>query len=390
MKIKSIIVNLVAWTIQKIWSVAPARDNHAYVYGSPSSEGNSFVVARALLGKTNMKVTWVNPPSLALLSAYDLIGSGKLRTLESVWSLKSIRSYLTAKYIFTTTELYGMPTPPPNRVVVNLWHGDGIKGGKFFPNRTLKGPTSTYLVGATRLLRDSRASDADVSPKSVLLTGMPRADLFFEPTSDASLAKLGIPTDKPFILFMPTFRRAKTKKGKMAWSDIGDDYNTKQFEEIFSDANVDLLSNSGINVIVKPHYLDFDNFKIPGLRAISDDEISSAETTLYGLLARSRALVTDYSSVWIDYLHLDKPIAFYAPDEELFWKHRPKDANFDNVSLPGVEIASDKVFLAFIEDLLANRDGHQQARAEVRAALGLISHESNTEELLRALSIIRS
>jgi CDP-glycerol glycerophosphotransferase (TagB/SpsB family) len=176
----------------------------------------------------------------------------------------------------------------------------------------------------------------------------------------------------------------------MAWSDIGDDYNTKQFEEIFSAANVSLLSNSGIDVIVKPHYLDFDNFKILGLRAISDDEISSAETTLYSLLARSRALVTDYSSVWIDYLHLDKPIAFYAPDEELFWKHRPKDANFSNLSLPGVEIASDKVFLAFIEDLLANRDAHQQARAEVRAALGLISHESNTEELLRALSIIRS
>ena len=33
-------------------------------------------------------------------------------------------------------------------------------------------------------------------------------------------------------------------------------------------------------------------------------------TTLYGLLARSSALVTDYSSVWTDYLTLDRPIAF--------------------------------------------------------------------------------
>ena len=72
------------------------------------------------------------------------------------------------------------------------------------------------------------------------------------------------------------------------------------------------------------------------------------DSDVQGLLARSQALLTDYSSVVWDMLYLDRPVIFFAPDVDAYEKHR--GAYFDLRSdLPGpvARTADDAVELLF-------------------------------------------
>jgi hypothetical protein len=374
--------------IELLWKLIKPK-KRVLVFGSPSTEGNALVVAKKLTQKTGLDVTWINAPPAKFLEHQGFELGGRLELLGSTRELKAIWRFLTSKYIFTTTELYGMPSPSSNRILVNLWHGEGIKSGKFFPNRTAHGPSSTYLVGSTHLLAESRAKSAGVPLSSVLFTGMPRVDLFSEPSTDGDLIELGIDPELPFILLMPTFRRAKTKSGKLWWSDTSSTYTTEPFTRAFSKDLGDSLSRLGMQIVVKPHYLDFDNLNLAAFTTVTDENLISANSNLYGLMARSSALISDYSSVWLDYLHLDKPIAFFAPDASEFWGNRQMDQNFLNLQLPGLEVRNSVEIFEFCRDVANGADTSSSLRELAKRELGLISFPSNTEELLRAISILR-
>ncbi len=55
-----------------------------------------------------------------------------------------------------------------------------------------------------------------------------------------------------------------------------------------------------------------------GAVTITDADLVRAEVSLYGVLGQARGLVTDYSSVWVDYLLLDRPLAFLVPDRDTY------------------------------------------------------------------------
>ncbi|PXW91925.1 CDP-glycerol glycerophosphotransferase [Sphaerotilus hippei] len=91
-------------------------------------------------------------------------------------------------------------------------------------------------------------------------------------------------------------------------------------------------------------------------------------TDIYPLLRDSDALITDYSSVMFDYLHLDRPVLLYRPDHEAYVSQSRQlfDAKLDD-ALPGVLVHRMDELVQALRRL--RHDTHGAARRALRARL---------------------
>lgn len=72
-------------------------------------------------------------------------------------------------------------------------------------------------------------------------------------------------------------------------------------------------------------------------------------------------LITDYSSIYIDYLLLDRPLIFLPYDKEQYLKGRGMNFEYDKVT-PGAKPDSQQKFIDAIAEICHGRDRYQQER----------------------------
>ncbi len=208
--------------------------------------------------------------------------------------------------------------------IVSLWHGMGFKEiynakyegwslkAKLFVDklfswtyRDMTTVTSTYSkIQFQRLF--------NLKLDSIYITGQPRNDVL---RCDLKKSKVLYEVDdsKKWILYMPTYRGESM--GKDAMSNI--------VHNLYNDIQLDqMLSDNKYVFIVKLHPLtphvdviNRDNFLILDYKAVSNNQ---------ELIAVSDILITDYSSCFVDFALMDKPIHFYCPDEEQFLEKSEK------------------------------------------------------------------
>jgi len=118
---------------------------------------------------------------------------------------------------------------------------------------------------------------------------------------------------------------------------------------------------------------------------VDEDDLVRAGVGLYALLGASSGLVTDYSSVWVDYLLLDRPLAFLVPDRASYARTlHPADV-LDWV--PGEVVdRSDRPFRAFLADLDAGGRAGAATRCEVSQRIGLSPSRTAADDLVTALA----
>jgi hypothetical protein len=354
--------------------VPPSRS--VVVTASPETEGNGVEVARALVRRYDGRVVWLRdggpvPEEIRALATHGLV-------LVPKASLAGLWAYLRAEAVLFTHGLYGCPKPVARKPIVNLWHGDGPKD--ITPGKGVGAMiSSTYLVGSTPLFSEFQARAFDVPPDRVLVTGNPRTDQLWRPPDLDRLARLGITSD--FVVWMPTFRRARAVGAVRVHGD-GPSASDDGHEELT--ALVHGLRERGIQLVVKPHPMDADRRRWPGVVTIDEDDLVGAGVGLYSLLGASSGLVTDYSSVWIDYLLLDRPLAFLVPDRTSYDRALYPANILDWV--PGeVVAAQDRPFASFLADLDAHGRLGADLRHEVASRIGLNPSANAADDLLTTL-----
>jgi CDP-glycerol glycerophosphotransferase (TagB/SpsB family) len=152
---------------------------------------------------------------------------------------------------------------------------------------------------------------------------------------------------KRIVLVAPTFRDSRG-------SPLGLDSETVTYLNTFCERN-------GVELIFNFHPLERRASEVSGEHL----HICDPGSDFYPLLPISDALITDYSSIYMDYLLLDKPVLFLVPDlEDYVSKDRQFQFDFHKMT-PGPKLATWRETTAGLLEQW-ERDTFAEERARLR------------------------
>ena len=262
--------------------------------------------------------------------------------------------------------------------MVNLWHGCGYKDAEQGRKKSQTSPDFDYALVPGPVFVKTKSLLWNCDPDRLLMMGYPRYDWMLAPSLQKTeiLKRLfGWKGDKA-VLWMPTFR--KSELGGCAENEIELPYqlpavrNRKELEEI------DLfLRMKKMLLIIKKHPLQTgwsqDTQEFTNIRYVSEAMLEKEKLQLYELIGISDALISDYSSVAVDYLLLDRPLGYVLADYEIYREKRGFVFEDPLEYMPGEKIynACDlKQFLLHISD------GTDAYRAERRKMLSQMHNQT--------------
>jgi len=187
------------------------------------------------------------------------------------------------------------------------------------------------------------------------VTGVPRNDRLF--ASDSGLLeRFGIRPDEKVILFAPTYRESGVLPNYLPVPGLD------------PQALVNVLAKHDAVLLIRPHYYEWAAAR-DMVERIGSDRLRTADEhavpEVNELLPLTDLLITDYSSIFFDFLLLDRPIIFSCHDREAYERERGFTIDYDS-NTPGFKVATPEGFLSALDQLLAGDDPHADHRAEVR------------------------
>ena len=327
-----------------------------------------------------------------ILCAVKSYGSYSYLQRESVSFLslkRGVFSYFRAKYVFYCNGTYPIK-PAKSQVVVNLWHGTPLKKiCRLAPNVSRYDyDYFTYVLAASEMFVPIMAACFGVPESRVLLCGHARNDLLFQKKPEA-LDRLGLAgVGEKLLLWMPTFRTSYndyikdggcgTQTGLPVFADMA------QLEEM----NRWLCENKML-LLVKLHPMqklsDIAKLSFSHIRLLTNAEIEGQRLQLYELVALADGLVTDYSSIYFDYLLLDRPIGFTCDDMAAYGANRGFVVDDPFSLMPGMKINTPEEFKEFAQKALSGSDGYEGERQRVNS---LVNHDRDGRSRERLLEMI--
>lgn len=286
--------------------------------------------------------------------------------VKFVSPLRGVWHFFTARYFFYSFGKYPVK-PAKNQMVVNLWHGSPLKKiGNYLDDEDQN--FFTILLAASDFFVPIMQKAFNCRREQVVVCGHPRNDALFHP-GDA-LEKLGVSESyKRLILWLPTFRQSAflgncdtaSQKGETGLPILR---TQSEMERINS-----LLAEADTLMIAKIHPAqDLDQIDAAGysnIRIVTNEEMQRADCNLYGLLGCADGLITDYSSVYFDFLLLNRPIGFTVDDIEEYMANRGFVVEDPYALMPGRFIHTVDEFSLFVGEVISGSDSYAAQRKMV-------------------------
>ena len=303
-------------------------------------------------------------------------------------SIEGIFYSLRAKYWFT--DIYKRDITynilSHNAICINFWHGIPLK--KIAYDAEKVHPIKKYkktVFNIWNIMRDAEnfyianglydkqiyESAFITSNNNIQILGSPRLDILFNNIPGATIfvdncydsIKEYLKKGKKIIIYMPTFR--DTGKNISQW--------------LQSDKLKDFLIKNNILLICKLHPLDRT---LPNCTSNEYLYIMDKESDVYTILKYTDGLITDYSSIYFDYLLLDKPIIYYSIDiEEYQEKCRGFYAAYEDLTA-GIKVYSEKEILYALSDVISGKDEYKEQRKQLRDKIFKYQDGKNCERII--------
>lgn len=320
-------INAVLFNLCRLW---PFRSKHIWIFGA--REGTKFddnsrymyeYMEREHLDR--VRPIWMSSVSAVVerlrQNGYEAYLNGSLRG-KWLQLRAGVALYSHGLIDFGVFPLMG------GAKIVALWHGMGFKkiyngnyhGSALVAKRLLDHVFSwTYrdiTPVTSEYARNWVTEMFTLKQNGIAITGQPRNDAFKSVNRQSVLRGIHVDSDRQVVIFMPTYRQAA----------LGNKAMERIVKELYESKALDSYLKSTKSVFVaKLHPLtphielpNRDNFIILDYKAVEDNQI---------LMAIADLLITDYSSCFVDYALLNRPIIFYTPDEKDFLTHSEQMAN---------------------------------------------------------------
>jgi CDP-glycerol glycerophosphotransferase (TagB/SpsB family) len=364
-----VIIAIFAFPLHLIGYLVPKNKN-LWVFGAWLGEkyaDNPKYLYEYVLDHTDDNAVWLTKNQ----NVYnELLANG--RPVFYFYSAKGILCALRAKYVVFCVAYQDLSILcylfSANAKVINLWHGTPLK--RLTVERTqvqtifrrilisIMGREADYVASTTPLVSKKLSKYFDIPSDHFLEYGYPRNDALFKknkiPINLGTVIK-----DKRVILYMPTFREYEVEGSRI---DLFSDYG-------FNGRNLDkILENNNALLLVKLHFRDaplFDSVSShvgDNIILLNDEQVKG---DIYPLLSLTDILITDYSSVYFDFLLLNRPIVFSSFDIE---HYEQSDRGFYfsyNDVTPGQKVDDWSGVEKSLEVILQNRIDESEHRQKV-------------------------
>lgn len=258
---------------------------------------------------------------------------------------------LCANYLVTNSTFRSSFLKKEDQVYINTWHGTPLK---HMGDAYEYDPTNASNVRRNFLLTDYLLSPNEYTTRifledyklngvwqgKILENGLPRNDLQQYDSRETILNKLlidglEIDTEKKNIVYMPTW----------TGTDVNDANDvSKQLNSLLQIVNDKLGDN--INFLIKVHPFLFDIVKKDEhlKKYLVSNHYDSNE-----IFKITDCLITDFSSVFFDFLVTNRPIIFYNWNAEIYNQNRGNYLSDDQ--LPGPSAKNIQELLTYMSDI---------------------------------------
>ena len=309
--------------------LVPTVPDRICYLSSPDYGDNAYYQFRHLLtSATPREHVWLVNDAASLkkvLQDFPAAARQRGHTLYCVrkGTLRGYLFFLRARWVFYSHGLYGFARSSHRRTVVCLWHGMPIKNigalqGEV-PARFL--PFGDVHVASSAFFRYVIACAFRVPPGRVHVTGLPRCDVLMMPnlaefSRQDVRARLGLPSAQKLVLWLPTFRQSQREAA------VG----SSRARSFLDDVPAQLLRDLGAaaaahncRVVIKLHPKDSLNQRgsqapETGIDVLGQQQWSALGLPLYDVLAAADGLISDVSSVLVDFLPMGRPIGLLGYD----------------------------------------------------------------------------
>ena len=300
-------------TLLAFFTRLPIRANHV-LYESFAGSGflcNPEAIFRALAGApdfVDLKHLWVlnrrarataRPPGVTVVR------------------YRSVRYFLalaTSRYLVNNATFPPEFAKRPGQVYLNTWHGTPLKrmgydmpdGAAESANTLRNFVSADFLLSQNDFMTQTMYREAyklgGAFRGTVIESGYPRVDRQFQlgrSGARAALQQAGLEVDdRTIVLYAPTWAGARFSSPQKNVNEL-----LETAEKLQS-----MLGDSEYLVLVKPHQVIHQGvFADPGHRLVPHWLPTNT------VLAATDLLITDYSSIFFDYLVSQRPIVFYRP-----------------------------------------------------------------------------
>lgn len=354
-------MSLRAQIVRTLCAWLPKR-NAATVYTWPAFDDTARALLPALAQSRVDRVYYLASSDVTAGEPPDM---GPRVTVLPKRSLRGAWAFLTSRYVFTTHQCYTSGFPH-NVVSVNLWHGMPIKrigwmSGKALnlPHAQIELATSDFwLPIVQRCMRPWG---------EVWINGLPRTDRLAARSREDVRQQLGgeVAACRKLAVWLPTYRHTVLGDTEADGTDFHNEAQMPGFHAGQFDA---WLAERNMACVIKPHPLG----PRPGLRTtghlriLDDATLGACGLTLYELLGGSDVLLTDVSSVYVDYMLLNRPVIHTFADREAYSASRGFTFDWTEDYFAGPAVEDMAGVERALDDLLAGRDAWATRRDRLR------------------------
>ena len=371
MKLK--IKNIISFFLNKLFAIFPIVPNKiVFESGRDLIDGNAKAIYNYIKKNdiNNYRTIWLVTKSTDV-SDIDTNDYAYYKTLKGLYHLS------TAKYLLKNQSIGEIITKKKGQIYIQLFHGNGVmKKQGYDVNEAIERPVVSHAKEWDYYIANDKNDEKTIRSATgyngkIEILGMAAVDTVINNCKDEQkkqnvLKHLNINNSKKNILYAPTFRDYDLDKNII-------NIPIKELSKL-KDYNIIIRLHPLVRTKVDKSLFNLDNF----INGCNYPDVSD-------ILAITDILITDYSSVFYEYMPKNSPIIFYPYDYDKYVALRGGFYVDYKKELPGPICYTEKELLNVIKKIDEIHPQYIEKRRKFNKKYNKLSDGKASERLVNNL-----